>query len=97
AAGSLAGKTLPLGGSWSGAGSATDFTLDTVYHTAKRTLTGETQWSGRFAIAGTTVFTSSLIQVDVQTSHLSGNTNTAGVIARYTDTNNWLAFLITSD
>jgi hypothetical protein len=89
-AGSLSGKTLPVGGAWSGAGDSDDFTIDAAAHLAQRTATGDADFqTGRYAIAGSTSFTAIAVQVDFAISIGSG-AGYQGVFARYTDVNNWL-------
>lgn len=86
--GSLATKTLPVGGTWSGAGDTDDFTVNGSDATLQRTATGDaSDLAGRFAIAGTTNFTNIAVQVDMKTSGVGGF---RGPFARYTDTSNWL-------
>lgn len=98
-AGALSGKTLPVGGTWSGAGDADDFNLlGTGYSFAQRTaLSDADRWTGRYAIAGTGTFTnvtvSAYLSRSVYTSGGSGYLY-RGILARYTDANNWLLYHI---
>lgn len=94
-AGSLAGKTLPLGGSWAGSGDTDDFTVDFASHVAKRTAVSDAALeSGRYAIAGTEEPTSSKATVTVDANATLGGDFRRGVILRYTDTNNWLMAVV---
>ncbi|MDQ3934162.1 MAG: hypothetical protein M3340_05975 [Actinomycetota bacterium] len=94
-AGALAGKTLPQGGTWSGAGDADDFVVETVGKTAQRAAVSDAgpRATGRFAIAGTSVLASTLVQVDLKTS--AREIARQGVVARYTDVNNWVGADVT--
>lgn len=52
-------------------------------------------YSGRFAIAGTTVLTATVVETDVEWSALDATTTAyAGVVARYTDASNWLVAFV---
>ena len=88
-AGNLTGKTLPVGGAWGGAGAATDYTIDTATHTARRSATDGT----RYERAGTGTWTNVVVQADV--AALASSVQTAhGIFARYTDANNHLRLAI---
>jgi hypothetical protein len=99
AAGALTGETLPVGGTWTGAGDADDFqnTGSTVTRTAVSDSAGEAMVNGRLAIAGSTNYTNIAVQV-FQSATASSDTSSAtwGVFARYTDANNWLVAQVTS-
>lgn len=90
-AGALAGKTLPAGGTWSGAGDADDFTVETTGKTAQRTAVSDAAWPGRIALAGASTFTTVAAQVDMKSTVEQGG---GGVFARYVDTSNYLAALL---
>lgn len=93
AAGALAGKTLPIGGTWAGAGDADDFaTSGSSAFVLQRTAINDSAAglalkNGRFAIAG-----SALTDMAVRTD-FGVDTPVAGlrgVFARYIDIDNWL-------
>lgn len=90
-AGALTGKTLPVGGTWTGAGDADDFAV-TGSGTVQRTAvsdSGPDVRSGRLVTAsGTTALTTSAAQVDVTTDW---DWQQSGVLLRYVDSNNFLA------
>jgi len=93
-AGALTGKALPLGGTWAGAGDTDDFSVETTGKTAQRTAVSDAE-PGRFAIAGTTNFTDLDVQIDFKFSAYSGASLSGGLLARYTDTSNYLvAYLL---
>jgi hypothetical protein len=93
-AGALTGKTASVGGVWAGAGDADDFTVETSGHTAQRTAVSDTAGNytnGRFAISGASAMTTTLVQIDATfTSGTLAGAEYAGVIARYTNTSNFL-------
>ena len=91
-AGALAGKTLPTGGTWVGAGDADDFTVNATTKKAQRVGTSDAAGlnNGRFAIAGTTVLTASAVQADLTSTATSTQSGIPGVLARYTDVNNFM-------
>lgn len=92
-AGALTGKTAPVGGSWAGAGDSDDFSVVSPAATANRTATSDSDTqTGRYAISGATGFAGQVVQVDVRASE--PGQGYSGVIARYTDTNNWFRALI---
>lgn len=100
-AGALAGKVLPVGGTWAGAGDADDFTVEATGHTAQRTAVSDAGGSGpvqgRVALAGTTTYTNIHVEV-TGTYTATGAVPQIGVLARYTDANNWLStFLISNN
>jgi hypothetical protein len=90
AAGNLSGKTMPVGGTWTTSGSATDFAVEASGHTLQRSTTSEASF--RFAIAGTATFTNVLAQVDFKVSAIPdlGDSRRA-VVVRYVDSSNYLA------
>lgn len=93
-AGALAGKTSSGGQTWAGAGDADDFSVETTGKTAQRTaVSDDDSVIGRFAVSGVAGFAAQVAQVDFKTSSTDtsgGNQLIQGVLARYTDTNNWL-------
>lgn len=91
-AGALAGKTLPVGGTWSGAGDPVDFAVDTATLTALRTEPSDSVAfnGGRFALASATAgMADQAASVDMlwglQDSGVMG-----GLVLRYVDVNNWV-------
>jgi hypothetical protein len=96
--GVLAGKTLPAGGTWSGAGDADDFSVETAGKTAQRTAVSDVADTGRQAIAGTTVLAATAVQVDTKAGAVSNGQSAArGAIARWVDANNFLEAVLTTD
>ena len=93
-AGALTGKTAAVGGTWAGAGDADDFSVETTGKTAQRTAVSDSNvyTSGRFAISGMSAIASQAAQVDFKTSVTAQGPSVMGVLARYTDTSNWLRF-----
>lgn len=88
AAGNLGGKSLRVGGSWTTAGSTTDFAVEATGHTLQRSTTSDA--SPRFAVAsGTGALGVSGARVDL--SNRAGLTSRMGVVLRYTDTSNYCA------
>jgi hypothetical protein len=92
-AGALSGKTLPVGGTWSGAGDADDFSVETTGKTAQRTAVSDTG-VGRIGLAGTTTFTDLVAQVDVKWSANVASTQWLGLVARYVDSSNYLTAIV---
>ena len=93
--GALAGKTLPLGGTWAGAGDAVDLTVIAAEDLARRTEVGDADLNtGRYAIAGSEEPTSSKVSVKVTTPGgvvpTLGENYRYGVFLRYIDAENWL-------
>jgi hypothetical protein len=92
-AGTLTGKTLATGGTWTGAGDADDFSVETTGHTAQRTAVSDSSGhaNARWAIAGTATYTTQTVQCDLKWSAAIGTGSFGlGVVARYTDTSNFL-------
>lgn len=92
-AGAVTGKTLPVGGTWSGSGGATDFAMDATNHRITRTSVSETfPTGGRFIRASGSSGTVQRGQVDcMHDTAVSGfGTDYQGVLLRYVDTSNWL-------
>lgn len=96
-AGALTGKTLPAGGTWAGAGDVDDFAVNTTDRTARRTavsdagVTGDIS-SGRWVIAGTTVFTEVAASIDMKASALRDQH--VGLVLRHVDSNNFAAMIV---
>lgn len=99
-AGALSGKALPLGGTWSGAGDADDFSVNATTHTLERTAVSDTDLqTGRYALAGSTNYTNISVQTDLTRGTVSGTSSGLvyqGVFARYTDANNWLMVVMST-
>lgn len=90
-AGVLAGRVAPVGGTWAGAGSGTDFSWDPAFKWAYRQTNSEaSDLSGRYETLGTTNYTNILVQAGLRASAGYGSNCQHGLIARYVDTNNWL-------
>lgn len=89
-AGALAGKTLPVGGTWASNGPGTnDFTVDTTRKKATRTnvIGGG---SDRYATAGTTPYASVYVQADIGITAAWSTFDWAGVLARYVSQTSYL-------
>jgi len=97
-AGALAGKTLPVGGTWAAAGDADDFTVETTGKTAQRVATADAVTgveTGHFGLAGTNTYATIAVQADIRwTFAISGG---PGIFARYTDTSNFLVARIATN
>lgn len=92
AAGVLAAKTLPIGGTWAGAGSANDFSVEATGHTAVRAANGDASAlnGGRFAIAGTTSLAAVVAQADIKVDNYATVFGfQTGLLLRYVDTSNF--------
>lgn len=94
--GALAAKTLPLGGTWSGAGDTDDFSIIAAEHVARRAAISDANINtGRYALAGAEEPTNSKVSVTVSSTYDvfygAGEHFRQGVLLRYVDTNNWLA------
>lgn len=102
AAGNLTGKTLPVGGTWAGAGDADDFAVEAGDHYAYRTAVSDADGlhSGRFVTA-TPSLTGTTVEAKLRVSGgvLQVPTDLAmGLVARYTDQSNYLAaYMIRND
>jgi hypothetical protein len=97
-AGPLTGKTAAVGGAWTGAGDADDFSVETTGHTARRTAVsdgGGGVHAGHLALSGASAMTRMVVRVDAKWSVASG-TCFPGVIARYVDINSFLAVYLPS-
>lgn len=87
-AGNLSGKVAPVGGTWATSGAAGDFALDTAGKTAQRTAVSDSSVTdGRFAVVGSTNYTTIAAQVDVRRTSLVNSYT--GVLVRTTDSSNW--------
>lgn len=97
-AGSATGKTLQIGGTWTGAGDADDFSIDATNRKLTRAAVSDTATSvanGRLLTASTpTSLTTTFVSVTLDGP---GATDIArrGVIARYVDSSNFLAAYVT--
>ena len=87
AAGNLAGKTADIGGTWSGAGDAEDFVTGTGY--AYRGAISDSSWVGRYEVCGSAV-AACTVTADLYPRSWSLNTRRLGLLARYTDADNFL-------
>lgn len=97
AAGSLAGKTAPVGGTWAGAGDADDFatafTLD-GRNVVTRSAISDTSLVGRYAISGASALAAQVVQIDwmIEAAMPVGGAGVSVlVIGRYIDTSNYFA------
>lgn len=95
--GALTGKTLPVGGTWAGAGDADDWTVSNSFdHVIVRQASSDADANtGRYAIAGTATFTNVIVRAKIRIASAVVAANYIGVVARYTDTNNWVMADIT--
>lgn len=86
--------TDPGGQTWSTTGDAADIAVETTGHTAQRTEVSDADINtGRYAVAGTTVFSDVVVGVSCKRSSSTAGASEAvrgGALARYTDANNWL-------
>lgn len=91
-AGALTGKTLPIGGTWSGSGDTDDFSV--AAGVATRVATGDANGSGRFIRASTPNLTNVAVRLDVKFSAAAIETAALGVLVRYVNASNFgLAFI----
>lgn len=89
--GNLTGKTLPVGGTWAGAGDADDFTINTTTHAARRDAPGaDTDY--RFGLAGTGTLAGVAVSASVTASSATDG-SASGVFCRYVDVNNFAGVL----
>lgn len=99
-AGALTGKTADVGGTWAGAGDATDFAVEATGRTAQRSEVSDASLAaGRYAVSGASAMTATVVQVDFQYSGagISGswpNNAIFGVLARYVDADNWCGLFL---
>lgn len=93
--GALATKTLPLGGTWTGAGDAVDFKVISASHSLQRAEVSDADLNtGRYAIAGTTEPTAVQVGVTVTASTIAAAKLNLGVFARYSSTENWVKAVV---
>lgn len=97
-AGALAAKTLPVGGTWSGAGDADDFNVEATAHIARRAAVSDVASTGRQVLAGTGTYTGVVAQADMafDTTAASGVTR-QGLIVRWVDASNFAYATISRD
>lgn len=93
--GNLTGKTLASGETWAGAGDSADWTVDATNHRATRTASSDVLLAGRFAIAGSTAYTDSTVQATFAPPSGQPAGVILGVVARYTDTDNYVLACLT--
>jgi hypothetical protein len=100
-AGALTGKTAPVGGVWAGAGDTDDFQVNATSHTITRAVDGDADANtGRYGVSGVAGFAAQAAQVDFTLPSMAVvNPDNAhfGVLARYTDVNNWLMATLVID
>jgi len=88
--------TDPAGQTWSTTGDATDFAVETTGKTAQRTEVSDAEGAlGRYAVAGSTVLSDVVAGIKAKRSTAltgGGERLVGGVLARYTNTSNWLFF-----
>jgi hypothetical protein len=94
AAGALTGETLPIGGTWTGAGDADDFSNTGTTATRTAVSDSSTLTGGRYITASTPTLANSVVQFAFP-SHsnilgVAAGGITSGAIARYVDVNNWV-------
>jgi hypothetical protein len=94
-AGVLTGKAAPVGGTWQGAGNTNDFVVDATNRWVQRVFNPDVDANtGRYAILSAGSASTVAAQVDVLlATPATGGTALSlyqGVVARYSDTNNWL-------
>jgi hypothetical protein len=87
--GALTGDTAAVGGVWVGAGDATDFTVGSGV-AVRSEVSDANENTGRYAISGASAMTATVVEVDTKVEIWPDSTMYRGVVARYTDTNNWL-------
>jgi hypothetical protein len=93
-AGGLSGKTLPVGGTWSGAGDADDFQVSGA-GVVTRNVINDTGAGpvGRVALAGSATYTNVLASVNWAIgsgSTVADTANHSGLMLRYVDANNYV-------
>jgi hypothetical protein len=91
-AGTLTGKALPIGGTWIGAGDASDSSVEAVGHTLQRSAVSDEGLGvhqGRLHIASAPTLAATVVEVDLKVNAL-GN-NSLGLLARYASVANFLA------
>lgn len=92
-AGTLNGKTPPItaGGNWTGAGDSDDFSVVSNGYVT-RTAVSDSANAGRFMTAGTTIATTISVRADFNVSNQAYKSSApqGGLVARYTNTSNYL-------
>lgn len=92
-AGTATGKVLQVGGTYSGAGDADDFSIDATAHTLTRASINDAGNVGRQLIAGTATFTNVRVRVDAKHSAVHASVPPAApgkqVMARWVDSANF--------
>lgn len=82
------------GQAWATTGDATDIAVEDTGHTAQRTQVSDADINtGRYAVAGSTVLTDTVVDLLCKRSASASGASEVvrgGVLARYTDVNNWL-------
>lgn len=82
--GALSGKVAPVGGTWSEAGHAGTFNLDSTLHYVTRTAVSDKEGEGRVAILGTAEYTDIVVGADIYVpGDPTGGNAQYGVVARY--------------
>ena len=93
-AGNATGKTAPVGGVYTGAGDAVDFTVDATAHALRRSeLSDADVNTGRYLLSGAANQTGVMVQAEytrISVGAGTGGVRHDGVLARYTDVSNWL-------
>ena len=87
--GAITGDSLAIGGTWQGAGDAADFSAGSGLATRTAVSDAAGLENGRFATAGTTNYTTIVVQVTNKINTLVSSGPQGGVLARYTDTSNF--------
>lgn len=88
-AGALAAKTLPVGGTWAGAGDTDDFNVSGSGTVTRTAVSDSATTNGRFAIAGTSTLTNAYATIAINAT-VNQQAERAGVLLRYTDTSNYV-------
>lgn len=91
-AGTITGKVASLGGTWTGAGDAVGFTIDTTNKWITREVKSDADLNtGRYERLGTAAATKTEVSLDLRIGPYSGVVlGRFGVFVRYADTSNWL-------
>lgn len=99
--GTLSGKTLPLGGTWSGAGDAVDFKvvpppIGTNQRLQRIEVSDADLNTGRYAIAGSAEPTTVQVSASVVAGVVTAEKMRLGILARYSSTENWVMAVVTA-
>ena len=87
--GTITGKIASLGGTWTGAGDAVGFTVDTTNKwIGRQEVSDSEQYNGYFARLGSGTATGVIAKLDVYVEATVALTQ--GLFVRYTNTSNWL-------